>query len=203
MTSKTLCVVFLCGFFLASIALAQNGRFDLGLTGGVAFSTQPQNNGVTLTPTNNANVVATLWMKFKPKSAIEVNYGRMKNSQHYISTLDYRIPSTVTEFSGAYVFRFAPRGKFSPFMFGGAGVIVFNPDDTLVDNVETGIGVQRQNRFAFLYGGGVDYHVIWRLGVRLQYRGLLFSAPDYKLQTLFTGQHEHMAEPGVGIVFNF
>lgn len=201
---KAWLVLFL-SLSLAGSAFAQkSGHFDLSLSGGAAFSKQSQGSGVTLDPTNNVNIVASLRIKFARNSGLEFNYGRLKNSQLYtVPGLHFRIQSTVTEWTGAYVFRPAPRGKFAPFLFAGAGALVFNPDDTQVEGVEASIGADRQYKPAFLYGGGVDYRLYWRFALRAQYRGLFFSSPDFKVSTLFTGARGHMAEPSVGLVFNF
>lgn len=193
----------LCLLF-TSIGLAQNGRFDLSLSGGATFSKQSQGKGVTLDPTNNLNILASLRIKIARRSGLEFNYGRTKNSQLYtVPGLHFRIQSTVAEFTGAYVFQPARRGRFSPFLFGGAGMVVFNPDNTQVEGVDASIGAARQYKPAFLYGGGVDYHLHWRFALRAQYRGVVFSSPDFKVSTLFTGARGHMAEPSVGLVFNF
>jgi hypothetical protein len=38
----------------------------------------------------------------------------------------------------------------------------------------------------------------------LQYRGLLYKAPDFRVPSLlFTGAKGHMAEPSAGIVLKF
>jgi hypothetical protein len=41
------------------------------------------------------------------------------------------------------------------------------------------------------------------VALRLQYRGLIYKAPDFNVQNLFTGAKGHMAEPSVGIVVKF
>ena len=48
-----------------------------------------------------------------------------------------------------------------------------------------------------------DPSVVFHLALRLQYRGLLYKAPDFKVQNLFTGDQGHLAEPSAGIVIKF
>ena len=79
----------------------------------------------------------------------------------------------------------------------------------------TNIPASQQTKPTFLYGGGLDYQVFslvplirrstltHHLALRLQYRGLLYKAPDFKVQNLFTGAREHMAEPTIGVVVKF
>ena len=78
----------------------------------------------------------------------------------------------------------------------------------------TTIPASRQTKPAFLYGGesigesspacpSFADHVSSHLALRLQYRGLLYKAPDFKVQNLFTGDRGHMAEPTIGVVVRF
>ena len=60
----------------------------------------------------------------------------------------------------------------------------------------TNIPASQQTKPAFLYGGGFDYRIFSsvpfirrssvtnHLALRLQYRGLLYKAPDFKVQNL-------------------
>lgn len=204
MTAERPWIVFALLLVCTSPALAQDGRLSLSLSGGGVLSKQSEGTGVVLKPTNSLGIVASLRFRIAKKSSLEFSYGRVKNSQKFTTpSLDFRAFTTVAEFSGAYVYRPLQRGKFEPFVFGGAGLMVFNPDDTTVGGVETNFGAVRQYRPGFLYGGGTDYKLFWRLAARVQYRGLVYSAPDFKVQTLFTGSKGHMAEGLVGLVFNF
>jgi hypothetical protein len=49
----------------------------------------------------------------------------------------------------------------------------------------------------------VDYRLVRALGLRLQYRGLVYKAPDFGLAALSTDSWTHTAEPSVGLVFRF
>jgi opacity protein-like surface antigen len=53
----------------------------------------------------------------------------------------------------------------------------------------------------FVYGAGLDWGLLPHLGVRLQYRGNLYKAPD--LTTLYTSTDAftHTAEPMIGVYF--
>ena len=205
-------------FLLAGVGLSQDNRFDISLNGGAAFTTQSQGNGTTLTPTNSLNILVTGRYRFSARSSVELNYAHTSNSQIYFaSPLTYRIHNSIGEYSGAYVFSFLQSARIEPFVFAGAAGLVFYPsyDSNTVDGVLTIIPASQQSKPAFLYGGGVDYRVFSRLplirrsgvsdhlALRLQYRGLLYKAPDFKVQNLFTGDRGHMAEPMIGIVVKF
>ena len=194
-------------FVLTSIGSAQEqGRFDVSIGGAGVFSkTSTSSNGtVTLKPTSSGAILATFRYRFNRMHGIEGNIGHTMNSQvFFIPPDNYRIHAGVTEYSGAYVFSPFQTARIEPFLFGGAGALRFNPDKTYIDGFQSAFGAAKQTSLAFLYGGGVDYH-LWRfLGLRLQYRGLIYKAPTFAVPILFTGAKGHMAEPAAGIVIKF
>jgi outer membrane immunogenic protein len=215
MLSKTGIVVALLLLFI-SLGLAQDNRYDVSLGGAGVFSKQSTGNGTIQTPTQSGAFLAIARLRFSPRSSVEVNYARTRNSQNYLSGLNnYRIQGVINEFTGAYVFSFHQSEHLEPFVFAGGGILVFNPITTLVDTVLTNLGATRQTKPAFLYGAGVDYKVFSILPVfsrsphaanvalRLQYRGLLYKAPGFGVPNLFTGARGHMAEPAIGLVVKF
>jgi len=202
--------------FFTSFAIAQQNRFDVSLGATAVFSKSSTGNGTTDAPTNSGGFLATAGYRFTAKSAVELNYGITHNSQIYASAPNtFRIHNKATEFTGAYVFTPFETEKAEPFVFGGVGVLSFNPDTTFVDGVQTSIPADRRTQIAFLYGGGLDYRIFSsiplirrypaseHLALRLQYRGLVYKAPDFHISDLFTGAYGHMAEPSVGIVIKF
>ena len=203
-------------FFFTSSILAQQNRFDVSLGATAAFSKKSTGNGTTDAPTNSGSFLATVRYRFTAKSAVELNYGTTRNSQIYTSAPHrFRIQNKATEFTGAYVFTPFETAKAEPFFFGGVGLLSFDPDTTFVDGVQTPIPAARRTQIAFLYGGGLDYRIFSsvplirrypaseHLAVRLQYRGLVYKAPDFNISGLFTGAYGHMAEPSAGIVIKF
>jgi opacity protein-like surface antigen len=198
-------VVVAALLMFTSAAVAQdNGRWEVSLSDGLTLSKQTSGNGTILTPTQGSVFVASVRLLLPAKSGLEVSFGHAKNSQKYASgSLDYRIESTITEFSGAYVFRPFETKKLRPFATVGMAALVFNPNSTLINDTAQSIGARRQTRPAVLYGGGVDYQFYSTLSLRLQYRGLAYSTPDFKVPNLFTGHRGHMAEPTVGLVVRF
>ena len=81
--------------------------------------------------------------------------------------------------------------------------------------MQTYLPSSQQTKPAFLYGGGFDYRIFSilpvirkstlskHLALRLEYRGLVYKAPDFNVQNLFTGARGHLAEPSAGIVVKF
>jgi outer membrane immunogenic protein len=191
---------------LSALALfAQENRYDVGIGISEVFSRSSSGNNTTLTPSNSPGFWATGRVRFTPHSSISLTYSVTTNSQKYFSApFNYRIQGRVSEFGGAYVFSFHEKEKLEPFIFGGAAALVFNPNTTTLNDVSATIPAVRQTKPAFIYGGGADYRVRGQwLAVRLQYRGLVYKAPDFGVQNLFTGAYGHLAEPSVGVVVKF
>jgi hypothetical protein len=205
-------------FLLTSIGWAQDNTYDVSLGGAAVFSKQSTGNGTVLTPTDSGAVLVTGRYRLSEHSSVEINYSHTANSHIYFaSPLTYRIHNTIGEYSGSYVFSFHQSEKIEPFVFAGAAALVFYPSyaSNSINGVQTYIPASRQTQPAFLYGGGLDYRLFSslplihrsslsnHLALRLQYRGLVYKAPDFKVQNLFTGAKGHMAEPSVGLVVKF
>jgi hypothetical protein len=90
--------------------------------------------------------------------------------------------------------------RANPFLEGGGGVLIFSP---ITNSTNATFGSTTQTVGTFLYGFGLDYRVAHGLGVRFQYRGLLYKAPDYGVSGISTGAWTHSAEPGLGVAFRF
>jgi hypothetical protein len=210
-------------FLWTSIALCQNnGRFDASFNGGGVFTKQSDGNGIQQSATIGGNFFGTFRWKFKPKSkqSLILNFGHAKDSQIYQTNYDYHVVTGISEYSAAYMYSPFRRGKFQTFVFGGGGILRFNPNSTwlvlpdFIENVPNrvslNLGAAKQSQVAFLYGGGVDYDLPRGFAFRVQYRGLLYDAPDFKVNTtsgsvvsFYTGSKGHMAEPSIGIVYRF
>jgi outer membrane immunogenic protein len=193
---------------LTLVAVAQDdNRLDFAISGAGVFSKSTSSTGgaVTNTPTKSVAFIGSVRYHFRPKHALEVNFGHTSNSQIFsLPPNSYRVLSSITEITADYVFSSRPVRKFQPFVFAGGGGLRFGPGNTFIDTFPATIDVKGQTAIAFLYGGGGDYPVWRRLSVRLQYRGLLFKEPDFQVPSLFfTGARGHMAEPSAGIVFKF
>jgi len=206
--------------FLSSLSFGQDGRYDFSLNGSAIFTKQSNGNGITQRATNGAGGLATIRMKFKPKHSVIFNYGRAKNSQVYHTIDNFHVLDNISEYTGAYVFSPFRKGKFDPFVLVGGGLLTFSPRTTWVffpplannipNNIQVNFGAVKQRELAVLYGFGTDYRLRWRFALRLQYRGLFYREPDFKVDassgsslSFFTGARGHMAEPSIGLVFKF
>jgi len=217
-------------FLLTSIGLAQDGHYDASVSAAAVFTKESDGNGIAQSATAGSNYFGTFRVKFRPKHSLAFNYGRAKDSQVYQTGFDFHVLTTITEYTGAYIYNPVKKGRFEPFVLVGGGALSFNPTSawdflgyytvttvtgqkiSLPNRILVNLGAVKQTEIAFLYGGGVDYRLprFNRFSLRLQYRGLLYNAPDFKVTTasnsavsLFTGARGHMAEPSIGLVFRF
>jgi opacity protein-like surface antigen len=55
----------------------------------------------------------------------------------------------------------------------------------------------------FVYGGGANFDVTHNLGIRAEYRGLVYKTPDFTSSALTLDKVTHLAQPSVGFYFRF
>jgi opacity protein-like surface antigen len=87
-------------------------------------------------------------------------------------------------------------GNLRPFLVGGLGVFISVPDTTPLGN-NTSI------RGAYIYGGGADYDLTSRIGIRGQMRGYMYKAPNISSIYPANGQFTHTYAPSGGIYYRF
>jgi opacity protein-like surface antigen len=85
--------------------------------------------------------------------------------------------------------------NFRPFALAGVGLIFNDPTG--------GTGTQSQAKPVFVYGAGVDYGVLPHLGLRFQYRGNVFKAPQLATAFSSTNRFSQNAQPMIGAYLRF
>jgi outer membrane immunogenic protein len=203
---KSIQILFAGLFLCATLAYAQAGRSDISLSVTGDFSKQTEGSDVLQTASNSAGLLATYRFSFTPKNAAEINYGLTRNSQYYSMTNGYTgysyfyaVQTNIHEATVDYVFRPMKSGRFSPFVLAGGGALIFAPTGYSYGTDAE----EKQTKGTFLYGGGTDFRVAKNIAVRLQYRGLLYKAPDFSVPGIASGGSGHIAEPTLGVVFHF
>lgn len=206
--------------FVSSLSFGQDGHFDFSLNAAGIFTKQSSGNGITQSATEGGGGFGTIRVRFNPKHSLLFNYGRGKNSQIYQTIENFHVLDNISEYTLGYMFTPFRKGKFEPFVLAGGGWLSFSPRTTWVffpplannvpNNIQVNFDAAKQSQVAVLYGFGTDYKLPWRFALRLQYRGLFYREPDFKVDansgssvSFFTGARSHMAEPSVGIVFRF
>jgi opacity protein-like surface antigen len=92
------------------------------------------------------------------------------------------------------------RFKVHPYVLAEGGALVFDPTGNTFESVA---GAQKQTVGVFAYGGGADLPIVNHISLRAEYRGLVYSAPDFGISELNTNKITHAAQPSAGIVFRF
>ncbi len=141
---------------------------------------------------------------FSPIFGLEINLGYNRATQHFknVPSLGNGVVySHAKPFTIDYVVT-VPHTFFGvrPFALGGAGFIAYNETST------SNLPVKPEKIPVFEYGLGADFHpgiLPPFMALRLQYRGLIGHAPDYKRPQLATSNLINIAEPQVGFVFKF
>jgi opacity protein-like surface antigen len=188
---------------MTGAALAQGAHADVSANLAGVFGQSVTGNGIQQTPTNSAGALFSFRYYLNRYAGVEANYGYTRNSQDYNFGFGnvVGVQAGMHEVTGALVLR-GGHGPVRPFVLVGGGVLVFNPTTSALNN--TGLPLSRENRPTLLYGGGADIRLAKAVALRAQYRGLVYSAPDFHdAVDLHTGVMMHTAEPTVGLVFKF
>lgn len=148
---------------------------------------------------------------FNPIFGLEINFGYSRATQHFTGATPSQngvVYSHAKPFTIDYVASI-PHTFFGvqPFVLGGAGLISYNISSyTATPPGEPSLPARPAKVPVFEYGVGADFHpglLPNFMALRLQYRGLVGHAPDYRLPYLATNNFTNIAEPQAGLVFKF
>lgn len=199
-------------FFLAaacaSAQVSVQRQTDVALSIYGAFTNTTGKNSVTQiqdSPSNSIGGMVDLRHIHSPFVGYEAAYSFNSADQVYIYTGPTPAgagnePPTITsayaqEATGDWVFSYHP-AKVRPFALAGVGILLNEPTGGQSNT-------QSYNTAVYVYGAGLDWQLLPRLGVRFQYRGNIHKAPylilDFGSSDLFT----HTAEPTIGVYYKF
>lgn len=213
---------------LAFVAAPAFGQTSVALSGYGAFSGTTTGNGTQQSPANQAGGLIELRHIANPIFGFEATYSYNRADQTYHS-VPIGCPasgcsiSTETVRSNAHEVTadWVPSlgiGNFRPFGVLGIGAIFDVPEDsqaTVVSTtpcptsgcppsqVTTTSPTSTSTRAVYVYGAGLDWGLLPHLGLRFQYRGNLYQAPNVTKLFTSTNTFTHTAEPMIGAYFNF
>ena len=182
---------------------AQESRSEVSLQGTGFFTKDTSGQGTTQRTTNTGGFQIGYRYHINRWLAAEAVYGYDRNTQQYFAPAGFsRVQANVHQATGGFVFNLpAPaRLRISPYVLAEGGALVFDPTGNGFGTVP---GVQRQTVGVFAYGGGADFPIMKHIALRAEYRGLVYSAPDFGVASLNTNTTTHSAQPSAGIVFRF
>jgi len=196
--TKTYTALVAAAVLTAGPALAQEvfkSEVSAQYFGGFVSSTW--NGGVQQSATDSGGVLGNYRFFFNDFNGVEFNYGYTADTQKYLLYPPFlgsiREKADTSEATAAYVVRY-PGHRLMPFALMGAGSLVYHPQNS---------AGTVQARPAFVYGAGVDLGFTQRVFMRVQYRGLVYSTPDFNNRDWGPERVTHMAEPSIGFGFRF
>jgi len=195
------------GLTVASSAAVARAQTDVALSLYGAFHGTTNGNGTVQSPANSAGGIVELRHIKNPLMGFEVTYSYNRGNQTYSSepgtgTCVVGLPCTPTtvkanahEVTGDYLVS-VHIANLRPFVLGGLGVLFNQPTSGQSDTNSDTKGV-------FVYGAGLDWGVFPHIGLRFQYRGNLYKAPDLTKLYTSTDMFTHTAEPMIGAYLRF
>lgn len=197
-------VIFAMGLvlFLPLATFAQENRSEISLQGTGLFTKDASGNGNSYSATESGGFLGTYRYHLNHWLSAEAAYGYSLDTQKYYSAGAFRIQSRVHQLTGAMVFNLPsrPSSRISPYVIAGGGALLFSPSGSQLDTLS---GAQFQAKPAFVYGVGANYAIQKHISLRVEYRGFLYSTPDFGFGGLATNSLTHTAMPSVGLTFRF
>ena len=198
-----------------------------------AFTGTTNGNGTVQSPSNAAGVLFEMRHISNPLVGYEATYSYNRANQVYTNTLTPPCPvgaiqpcgpetnTTVVsanahEITGDWMAS-VHIANFRPFALAGGGLLFGVPSSASATTNTTVCGTvnplcvatssasstSTQTKGVFVYGAGLDWGLIAHLGLRFQYRGNLYKAPNLVKLYTSTGAFTHTAEPMIGAYFRF
>jgi opacity protein-like surface antigen len=200
---KTAIIIASLSFLVGVAAMAQESRSEISLQGTGFFTKDTSGQGTTETTTNTGGFLVGYRYNLNHWLAAEAVYGYDRNTEHFFGIGgSSRVQANVHQATGGFVVRIptSPRFRISPYVLAEGGALVFDPTGNAFGTVA---GAQRQAVGVFAYGGGADFPLLKHVALRAEYRGLVYSAPDFGVTTLNTNTITHTAQPSAGLVIRF
>jgi len=198
--SRALLITLLFGF--ASYCAHAENDIALSLYG--AFSGTTTGNGITQSPSNSAGGIFELRHISNPLIGYEATYSYNRANQVYSPLVSCGIPcgnpsepvaANAHEVTGDWIVS-VHAANLRPFVLAGGGLLIDSPSSGQSNTTTS-------NKPVFVYGAGLDWGLIPHLGLRFQYRGNLYKAPDLTRLYTSTGVFTHTAEPMIGAYIRF
>ena len=208
MRTRWMQMVFVLAGLAAMCSTAAFAQTDVAASLYGAFTGTTSGNDTIQSPSNAAGGLLEVRHIAKPWAGYEATYAYNRANQvdsFPVSVLPCPPPggpcgpapapvsANAHEVTGDWVAS-VKAGKIRPFALAGGGILFDEPSSGQTSTTAT-------TKPVFVYGAGLDYGLLPHIGLRLQYRGNLYKAPD--LTTLFTSTDAftHTAEPMIGVYF--
>jgi len=193
--------------FVSLSGLAVHAQTSVGLSLYGAFSGTTNGNGVQQSASNSAGGLVELRHISNPILGWEATYSYNRANQTYSYNPPPECPApgcalpsgavsaNAHEITGDWVpsIRIS---NFRPFGVLGLGLLLNEPASGQSSTTSSYQAV-------YVYGAGLDWGLLPHLGLRFQYRGNLYKAPDVTRLYTSTDAFTHTAEPMIGAYLSF
>ncbi|MGA8109519.1 MAG: outer membrane beta-barrel protein [Acidobacteriaceae bacterium] len=207
MQAKSIQIVFAL-LILAACAASAPAQTSLALSAYGAFSGASNGNGIQESPANQAGGLFELRHIANPVLGFEATYSFNRANETYsgptpfcpvgvvpcVPTSSQSIRADAHELTADWT----PSlhiANFRPFGVLGVGLLLNVPDSGQSST-------STSTKAVYVYGAGLDWGLLPHLGLRFQYRGNLYKAPDVSTLYTSTDAFTHTAEPMIGLYFN-
>lgn len=188
-------------YLAAVFCTAARAQTSIALSAYGAFSGTTTSNGVKESPSNSAGGLIELRHISNPIIGWEVTYSYNRANQVYSCTFSgcsVPTPAPISASAHEITADWVPSihiANLRPFGVLGVGLLLNEPTSGQSNTTSS-------KQAVYVYGAGLDWGLLPHIGLRLQYRGNLYKAPN--LSTLFgsTGAFTHTAEPMIGVYFS-
>jgi opacity protein-like surface antigen len=198
------------GLTAAVGAITAHAQTDVALSLYGAFHGTTNGNGTIQSPANSAGGMIELRHISNPLVGYEATYSFNRDNQVYSSSVatgtcvvgvpppcvpPAAVSANAHEISGDWVAS-VHIANLRPFALAGVGLLFNQPAGNQSNTTSA-------TKPVFLYGAGLDWGVLPHLGLRFQYRGNLYKAPDLTRLYTSTNAFTHTSEPMIGAYFRF
>ena len=223
-------VLLLVGVAALGSAIAR-AQTDVAASLYGAFNGSTNGNNVVQSPSNAAGGMFEIRHIVNPLIGFEGAYSINRANQTYssatyavcgvcaASTWWSPVSANAHEVSGDWVVSLKIR-NLRPFALAGGGILFDVPSSaqTTITTTITACGTEpgcvlgtttsststrSATKPVFVYGAGADWDLLPHIGLRFQYRGNLYKAPNLAAFYTSTDAFTHTAEPMIGAYFRF
>ena len=209
MRSKPIQTAF---FLLITSFISCAGRAQTDVAASIygTFTEKSTGNGIIQSPSNAAGTLVELRHIRNPLIGFEATYSFNRANQVYSNTnptpaacpfpgctnpSSVSVPANAHQVTGDWVASLKV-GHLRPFALAGVGLLLDVPANSQSNTTTT-------TKPVYVYGGGIDWGLLPHIGLRFQYRGNLYKAPDLTSLYTSTDRFTHTAEPMIGAYFRF
>lgn len=201
-------LVMLCAGVGLAGAVAVHAQTDVALSLYGAFHGTTNGNGTIQSPANSAGGMIELRHISNPLVGYEATYSYNRDNQTYrpsagVATCPVGVtcgqPASVSanahEVSADWIAS-VHIANLRPFALAGVGLLFNQPTGNQSNTTSA-------TKPVFVYGAGLDWGVFPHIGLRFQYRGTLYKAPDLTRLYTSTNAFTHTSEPMIGAYLRF